>query len=181
MKLAVVVLSLICCCQASMSLAQNIAGVEFYGGAQDKSVDRPIELKWIRTFTVDDAQRLFRSGVPSSLQTTLKCDVASDGSLKNCERGRAPDLPQFQYYYEAIERSFVVSRETLERTSALWIFVNVSVINSAGVDIKPYSCLSAFCTSTPAPPPVFKGEGCSPATPLWLKCPKPRFPPRRVP
>lgn len=178
MRLTLLAIPLICCCQASRSLAQNTAAVEFNGGAQDRSADRPTEFKWSRTFTAEDAQRLFKPGVPRNLQTTLKCDVASDGRLKNCERERAPDLPQFQYYYEAVERSFVVSRKTLMRTPALWVFVNVSVINSAGADVKPYSCLSAFCTSTPAPPPVFKGEGCSPAVPLWLKCTKPRFPPR---
>lgn len=177
MKPAVSAFALICC-QAAPALGQNVASVEFYDGAQDKSTGRPTELKWSRFFTAKDAQRLFGVDVPSNLETTLKCDVASNGTLKRCERERAPDLPRFQSYYEAIERSFVVSPQTLANSPSLWVFVSVRVANSAGADIKPYSCLSAFCTSLPAPPPIYKGEGCSPAMPLKLKCPRPRFPSR---
>lgn len=178
MKLAVGAFALMCCCQAAPALGQNIAGVDFYDGAQNKSDGRLTELSWSRTFSVKDAQRLFRADVPSSLQTTLKCDAASNGTLQRCERERAPDLPRLKSYYEAIERSFVVSPQTLANSPSLWIFVAVRVSNSAGMDIEPFSCLSAFCTSIPAPPPVYKGEGRAPPPSLKFKSPRPRFPSR---
>lgn len=178
MKPGISAFALMGCCQAAPALGQNIAGVDFYDGAQNKSNNRPTELSWSRTFSVKDAQRLFRADVPSSLQTMLKCDVASNGTLKRCERERAPDLPRLNSYYEAIERSFVVSPQTLASSPSLWVFVAVRVSNSAGMEIKPFSCLSAFCTSIPAPPPVYKGGGCPPAISLRFKCPRPRFPSR---
>ena len=178
MKFAVSAFALMCCCQAAPALGQNIAGVDSYDVAQNKSNGRLTELSWSRTFSSNDVQRLFRADVPSSLQTTLECDVASNGALKRCKRERAPDLPRLNSYYEAIERSFVVSPQTLASSPSLWVFVAVRVSNSAGMDIKPFSCLSAFCNSIPAPPPVYKGEGRAPAPSLKFKSPRPRFPSR---
>lgn len=143
------------CAHAQPHAAPNTSIVQVDTLAFDKGSGLKVEnFVWSRAFTKADAEKAFRPGMSRYAMSELNCGVAADGSLTNCTRQRAPDSATMLPYFEAMERAFVVSPETLRRigSNALTIHIDIQTANSAGAEVIPVPCLPAFCVATPPPP-----------------------------